>query len=95
LASSLRDRAVASGTVAIGEVGLLGELRPVPGLERRLREAARLGFTRAIVPAPAGRPDRSADVEGMAIVRADTLREAVDAALQPAAGRVASAPARC
>ena len=38
------------GTVAIGEVGLLGELRPVGGLDRRLREAARLGFTRAIVP---------------------------------------------
>jgi DNA repair protein RadA/Sms len=95
LASSLRDRAVASGTVAIGEVGLLGELRPVPGLERRLREAARLGFTRAIVPAAAGRPDRATDVEGMAIVRADTLRQAVDAALQPAAERMASAPARC
>ena len=42
---------IAPGTVAIGEVGLLGELRPVPGLERRLREAARLGFERAIVPA--------------------------------------------
>ena len=50
LASSLRDRPVASGTVAIGEVGLLGELRAVAGLERRLREAARLGFRRAIVP---------------------------------------------
>jgi DNA repair protein RadA/Sms len=95
LASSLRDRPVPSGTVAIGEVGLLGELRPVPGLERRLREAARLGFTRAIVPAAAGRPDRAGDVEGMAVVRVDTLREAVDAALQPAAGRMASAPARC
>jgi DNA repair protein RadA/Sms len=95
LASSLRDRAVASGTVAIGEVGLLGELRPVPGLERRLREAARLRFTRAIVPAAAGRPDRATDVEGMAIIRADTLRQAVDAALQPAAERMASAPARC
>jgi DNA repair protein RadA/Sms len=95
LASSLRDRAVASGTVAIGEVGLLGELRPVPGLERRLREAARLGFTRAIVPAAAGRPDRSTPVEGIAVVRVDTLREAVDRALQPAVGRPASAPARC
>ena len=38
------------GTVAIGEVGLLGELRAVAGLERRLREAARLGFARALVP---------------------------------------------
>src|SRR5207302_736721 len=50
LASSLRDRPIPSGTVAIGEVGLLGELRSVTGLERRLREAARLGFDRAIVP---------------------------------------------
>ena len=64
LASSLRDRPIAPGTVAIGEVGLLGELRAVVGLERRLREAARLGFARAIVPRPpAGRwpsPDRRA-----------------------------------
>ena len=57
LASSLRDRPVRVGTVAIGEVGLLGELRAVSGLERRLREAARLGFGRAIVPA-AGRGER-------------------------------------
>ena len=44
LASSLRERPVLPGTVVIGEVGLLGELRVVAGLERRLREAARLGF---------------------------------------------------
>ena len=50
LASSFRDRPLVAGTVAIGEVGLLGELRAVRGLERRLREAARLGFTRAVVP---------------------------------------------
>ena len=55
LASSLRDRPVVTGTVAIGEVGLLGELRAVGGLDRRLREAARLGFTRALVPRPRGR----------------------------------------
>ena len=60
LASSLRDRAVPNDAVAIGEVGLLGELRPVAGIERRLREAARLGFTTAIVPRPGrgGRPRR-------------------------------------
>ena len=43
--------AIPPGTVAVGEIGLLGELRGVTGLERRLREAARLGFERAIVPA--------------------------------------------
>ncbi len=53
LASSLRDRPVPADTVALGEVGLLGELRPVPRSDARLREAARLGFRRAIV---GGRP---------------------------------------
>ncbi|MFI5254373.1 MAG: DNA repair protein RadA [Candidatus Limnocylindrales bacterium] len=80
LASSHRDRAVATGTVACGEVGLLGELRPVGGLERRLREAARLGFGRAIVPAgPAkGRPP---SVDGLEVVAVGTLREALAAGL--------------
>ena len=38
--------------MAIGEVGLAGELRRVPGIDRRLTEAARLGFTEAVIPAP-------------------------------------------
>ena len=108
LASSLRDRPVAQGTVAIGEVGLLGELRSVTGLERRLREAARLGFDRAIVP----RPSRSAaptQVPGLEIAAVGSLREAIDLAFaggrsratSPAgdgptiADRVAAGPARC
>ena len=49
IASSQRDRAIAAGTIACGEISLLGELRPVRGLDRRLKEAARLGYTRAIV----------------------------------------------
>lgn len=82
LASSLRDRPVASGTVAIGEVGLLGELRAVGGLDRRLREAARLGFRRAIVPRHArGASDRDA---GLEVVPTSTLADAIRAALDPA-----------
>jgi DNA repair protein RadA/Sms len=50
IASSLRDVAIDPGLVALGEVGLNGEVRGVHGLELRLREAAKLGFTRAIVP---------------------------------------------
>ena len=79
LASSLRDRPLVTGTVAIGEVGLLGELRAVGGLDRRLREAARLGFTRAIVPRPRGR--EAPAIPGMELVIVGTLGDAVRAAL--------------
>ncbi len=79
LASTLRDRPVRPGTAAFGEVGLLGELRAVGGTERRLREAARLGFARVLVPrarmtAPA--------VEGLEVVAVATVREALAAALE-------------
>jgi DNA repair protein RadA/Sms len=97
LASSLRDRPIASGTVAIGEVGLLGELRNVVGLERRLREAARLGFGRAIVPRP-GRGPAIPVVAGMDVIAVGSLREAIEAALtDPPASprRMAAASARC
>jgi DNA repair protein RadA/Sms len=80
LASSFRDRPVVADSVAIGEVGLLGELRGVPGLERRLREAARLGFTSAIVPR-AGRSSISLDVPGIRLIEVATLREAIDVGL--------------
>ena len=51
LISSLTDRAVPDDIIAIGELGLSGECRAVSGLEHRVKEAARLGFKRAIVPA--------------------------------------------
>jgi DNA repair protein RadA/Sms len=81
-ASSLRDRAIDRGTVAVGEVGLLGELRPVAGLERRLREAGRLGFRRAVVP----RGGRAAaiDVPGLEVVAVGSVREALEVLLAPA-----------
>ncbi len=85
LASSLGDRAVRPGTVAIGEVGLLGELRSVRGLERRLREAARLGFIRAVVPS-AGSGIREPTVPGLEILAAGGLREALGSALEPLSG---------
>jgi DNA repair protein RadA/Sms len=107
LASSLRDRAIGPGTVAIGEVGLLGELRSVAGLERRLREAARLGFERAIVPRPrSGTPPA---VPGLQIVAVGSLREAIEVAFSSGGSHlgshaeaastgdepVAAGPARC
>ncbi|MGH8494613.1 MAG: DNA repair protein RadA, partial [Gammaproteobacteria bacterium] len=54
-ASSLHDRPVLEHTVAFGELGLAGEIRPVPFGEERLRESAKHGFRRAIVPAANGR----------------------------------------
>jgi DNA repair protein RadA/Sms len=64
VASGARDLALPSDLVAIGEVGLAGEVRPVTGLDRRLAEAARLGFTRALVPTrPARVPDGMEVVE--------------------------------
>jgi DNA repair protein RadA/Sms len=66
--SSLRGRPVATDLVCFGELGLTGEVRPVPFGEERLREAAKQGFRRAIVPA-ANAPRRDPDglvVEGVA-----------------------------
>ena len=80
LASSLRNLPLAARTVAVGEVGLLGELRSVAGLERRLREAARLGFDVALVPRP-GRGVPPLDVPGLRVIEVATLRDAVEAAL--------------
>jgi DNA repair protein RadA/Sms len=86
LASSLRDRPVGGGVVAIGEVGLLGELRAVSGLERRLKDAVRSGFRTAIVPRP-GRGAGPLAVEGMDIIEVATLREAIEAGLTPRSER--------
>jgi DNA repair protein RadA/Sms len=74
--SSLRDRPLPRELVVFGEVGLAGEVRPVPGGEERLHEAAKHGFQRAIVPA-ANRPRRP--VEGMEVVGAQRLADALDA----------------
>lgn len=92
LASSVRDRPVQPGLVAIGEIGLLGELRTVAGLERRLREAARLGFTRAVVPA-AGR-SKLAPIAGLTVHAVATVREAIEAALGEVGGDPSGGPRR-
>ncbi|MDT5015220.1 MAG: hypothetical protein QOD39_1380 [Mycobacterium sp.] len=72
IASSFMDLAMPAAAVAIGEVGLAGDLRRVTGMDRRLAEAARLGFTSAVVPAgvtkvPAGLRAISADNIGEAL----------------------------
>jgi DNA repair protein RadA/Sms len=54
IASAAKDRPLPTGLVAIGEVGLSGEIRRVGGLGRRLAEAARQGYTTALVPEDSG-----------------------------------------
>ena len=79
VASSFREQRVDPNAVLIGEVGLSGELRSVNQLGRRLNEAARLGFKRAIIPPiPVGAGPRDLGVEP---VRARTLDEAINLAL--------------
>jgi len=76
--SSLRDRPLQDKTIAFGEVGLSGEIRPVPNGEERLREAATHGFKRAIVAK--GNAPRSGRVKGMEIVAVERLAEALEQA---------------
>lgn len=78
IASSLRERPVNQGTVCIGEIGLSGEIRSVNHLERRIQEASRMGFKRAIVP------ERSANLPaasklGLDIIKVGTAAEAIEA----------------
>jgi DNA repair protein RadA/Sms len=64
--SSFRNRPLPTDLVVFGEVGLAGEIRPVPNGEERLREAAKHGFKQAIVPR-ANLPRRSGRVEGLEV----------------------------
>jgi DNA repair protein RadA/Sms len=77
VASSLRGRALPADLVAFGELGLTGEIRPVPFGEERLREAAKQGFARAVVPAQ-NAPRRI--VPGIAVTAVDRLQAALDGA---------------
>jgi DNA repair protein RadA/Sms len=70
--SSFRDRPLDQGLVVFGELGLTGEIRPVPNGQERLKEAAKHGFKRAIVP-QANRPKRG--VEGLEVVAVQSLAE--------------------
>ncbi|AMC34878.1 DNA repair protein RadA [Janthinobacterium sp. B9-8] len=78
IVSSLKNRPLPEKLVVFGEVGLAGEVRPVQRGQERLREAAKLGFTHAIVP-KGNRPRQS--IEGMTVTLVERLDEAVNAAL--------------
>ncbi|WP_295624387.1 DNA repair protein RadA [uncultured Corynebacterium sp.] len=78
LASAMKQRTVRENLIVIGELGLAGEVRRVPDMGRRLKEAARMGFSRAVVPRETETP---ADAGGLKLVRVDTVAEAISAAL--------------
>jgi DNA repair protein RadA/Sms len=75
IVSSIRNKPLPRGMVAFGEVGLAGEVRPAPRGQERLREAAKLGFSLAIIPR-ANAPKQP--IEGMTIVAVDRLTEAIE-----------------
>src|SRR5690625_3384279 len=76
IVSSFRDRPLAQDLMVFGEVGLSGEIRPVPSGQERLREAVKHGFKRAIVPK--GNAPREAP-PGVVVVAVKNLAEALDA----------------
>ena len=79
--SSFRDQSLDRETIAIGEIGLTGEVRGVQQAERRLHEAAKLGFRRAIVP----RRQAEAKIAGIELVGVRHLAEACEKAVHPQA----------
>jgi DNA repair protein RadA/Sms len=72
--SSLRGKPLPRGFFAFGEVGLAGEVRPAPRGQERLKEAAKLGFSVAIVP-KANAPKKP--IEGLTIHPVDRIEEAI------------------
>jgi DNA repair protein RadA/Sms len=73
--SSLRGRPLPRGFIAFGEVGLAGEVRPAPRGQERLREAAKLGFSVAVVP-KANAPKKP--IDGLAIHAVERVEQAID-----------------
>ena len=78
IASSFRDVGADPNLVVVGEVGLSGELRTVPQLERRVAEAGRMGFERCLVPKAGGRVSAP---KGIELITVSTLREAIGVGL--------------
>ncbi len=76
VASSYRDTAIASDLVAIGEVGLTGEIRSVSNMNQRLMEIVRLGFKKVILPK--NNSDKLEIPGGLTVYRVKTLREAIE-----------------
>ena len=73
--SSMRNKALPKGLIVFGEVGLAGEIRPSPRGQERLKEAAKLGFTCALIPR-ANAPKQP--IDGLQVVAVERIEEAID-----------------
>jgi DNA repair protein RadA/Sms len=91
IATSCLDRSVDPRLICIGEVGLTGEVRPVAGLERQLKEAARLGFRRALVPK--SNLPLASKIDALQVSGIEYLVEALESAM-PGEKFTQGAPAR-
>jgi DNA repair protein RadA/Sms len=80
IASSARDKPVAADLAFMGEVGLSGELRAVGQLQGRLKEAAKLGFRRCVVPKSVRRQQEAAP-KGLEVIPARSVHQALELAL--------------
>jgi DNA repair protein RadA/Sms len=78
IASSLRGRALPKGFITFGEVGLAGEVRPAPRGQERLREAAKLGFSTAIVPKANAPKGNVRELEGLTIHPVERIEQALE-----------------
>jgi DNA repair protein RadA/Sms len=76
IVSSLNNRPLPAKLVAFGEVGLAGEIRPAPRGQERLKEAAKLGFSHALVP-KANAPKQS--IKGIEVIALERVEQAIDA----------------
>ncbi|MDQ0710505.1 MULTISPECIES: DNA repair protein RadA [Arthrobacter] len=76
VASAKAGKALSSRLIAFGEVGLAGEVRPVPGINKRIQEASRLGFTHAIVPSSPNGPGPVPD--GFTVKEVEHLAQALE-----------------
>ena len=79
VASSYRDTPIADDVVAIGEVGLTGEIRNVSHLNQRLQEVSRLGFKKCVIPK--GSADKLEVPDGLTVYRVRNIREAIEVIL--------------
>ncbi|MBN1665138.1 MAG: DNA repair protein RadA [Deltaproteobacteria bacterium] len=75
MASSYLDRPIDAGTVVFGEVGLSGEVRGISQMDVRIKEAARMGFNRCILPRTQGRDRQTGEGARMKLIRISSLKE--------------------